>query len=173
LRLKNSINCVYEMSNGRCFDIGVVDEIVEDIGGVGGGGGSCVGDSAGVEESCDSCVVGSCVEVLSVDKSLVEVRVGCKSRVVGEGKKIFVCGGLGDGSKWVKPMKIDGIALGANLLVKCWFGWKSVYEISGCKYAMSLKMKWKIGLKSECSSYLKKLFVFSLNHCILLRGVGT
>ncbi|GJS81793.1 hypothetical protein Tco_0748334 [Tanacetum coccineum] len=135
---------------------------------MGGGCCSCVGDSVGVEVSCDSCMVGSGVEVLSVDKSLVEGGVRCKSRVVGGGKRYLKMKWENVFMKGDMPACKEGISVGEQR-----FGWKSVYEISGCKYTVSPKMKWKIGLKSECSSYLKELFVFSLNPCILLGSVGT
>ncbi|GJX70219.1 hypothetical protein Tco_0307390 [Tanacetum coccineum] len=102
--------------------------VVEDVGGDGGGGGSNVGDSIEVE--------GCSVEVLFVDKLVVQGGLEYDSGVVGGVMEIFECGGLGDGSKWVKV----GVSVGEQR-----FRWKSVYEFKSheaCEVLKENKEAW-------------------------------
>ncbi|GJX01656.1 hypothetical protein Tco_0185569 [Tanacetum coccineum] len=127
LRLNDSIDCVYKMPDrsfvvlyevleGGGFEIVECSVliwvvVVEDVDRDGGGGGSSVGDSMKVEGCSD--------KVLSVDKSMVQGGLEYDSGVVDGVMEIFKCGGLGDGSKWVKV----GVSVGEQR-----FRWKSVYK---------------------------------------------
>ncbi|GKD99313.1 hypothetical protein Tco_1387297, partial [Tanacetum coccineum] len=127
LRLNDSIDCVYKMPDrsfvvlyevleGGGFEIVECSVliwvvVVEDVDRDGGGGGSSVGDSMKVEGCSD--------KVLSVDKSMVQGGLEYDSGVVDGVMEIFKCGGLGDGSKWVKV----GVSVGEQR-----FRWKSVYD---------------------------------------------